>query len=80
MGLGLISTVMVPVDSPTFTTTPFDISSRPLTTATITWSPENWDSINIRDDRTRTPNLATIVQEIINDTGWVGVSRYVIYI
>ena len=46
-----------------------DVSSRPTTIASVDWSPDNWD----RGDTgvaQRTPNLKSIVQEIIDLPGW----------
>ena len=44
-----------------------DISSRPLTRASIIWQPE--PSINVHDDLT-TPDIADIANEIVNGAGW----------
>ncbi len=57
--------------APVFTTSKFNITSRPLTTASVGWSPPTW----VKDARTldqRTPELASVVQEIVNRQTWDG--------
>ena len=51
----------------TFTSTSNDISARPLTTASVTWNGVPNSAVNTK---LTTPNLATIVQEIVNPAGW----------
>jgi hypothetical protein len=58
-------------NAPTFTTVAASISSRPRTTATVAWSPVPWTIVNEAGLNQRTPNLASIVQEIVNRPGWV---------
>lgn len=56
-------------DAPTFTTTSNDITSRTTTSASVSWNNiGTWSEDEISDD-TRTPNIATIIQEIINLSG-----------
>jgi hypothetical protein len=57
-------------DAPTFANTAANISSRPRTTATVGWAPEAWTSVNEAGPNQRTPNLASIVQEITSRPGW----------
>jgi hypothetical protein len=47
-----------------------EISSKPKTTATVAWSPGPWSVIHERGAAEQTPNIKTIVQEIIGVTGW----------
>lgn len=58
-------------DAPTIATDPYFISSQPLTTAYVAWSPANWTTPGEAGAGQRTPNLAAIVQEIIDRPGWV---------
>lgn len=57
-----------------FTTVTNDITTRPVTTSTVVWdnssspSTASWEPVN---DIKSTPELKTIVQEIVNRTGWV---------
>ena len=55
----------------TFLTTANSISSRPRTAATVGWAPAPWTIANEAGPNQRTPNLASIVQEITNRSGWV---------
>ena len=43
---------------------------RPHTTASANWSPEAWTSENLRGTAQRSPDLAAIVQEIVDQEGW----------
>jgi hypothetical protein len=54
----------------TFTTATRNVSSRPRTTASVGWTPPGWPTVDARGVDQRTPNLAPVVQEIINRTGW----------
>ena len=56
-------------NAPTFTTTAFNVSSRPRTTAAATWSPAPWTAGQSGPDQ-RTPGLTAVVQEVVNRPGW----------
>lgn len=53
-----------------FTTGSFNITSRPLTTASVDWSPGSWVAENDAGPDQTTPDLAAIVQEIIDRPGY----------
>lgn len=55
----------------TFSNANFDISNRTLTTVNVPWSPPPWTIIGEAGPDQQTPDLATIVQEIVNLEGWV---------
>jgi uncharacterized protein YjiK len=55
---------------PTFTSTAGDVSSRPRTTAAVPWAPEPWSNKGSRGPDQRTPNLWSVVQEIVDRPGW----------
>ncbi|HZN38533.1 MAG TPA: hypothetical protein VFD82_06995 [Planctomycetota bacterium] len=57
-------------DAPAFATTAANISSRPRTTNTIPWTPASWTIGHEAGPDQRTPNLASIVQQVINRPGW----------
>jgi hypothetical protein len=57
-------------NSATFTSTPSNISSRPRTTASVQWTPEPWRTVLVADEDQRTPNLAAVIQEVIDRPGW----------
>lgn len=43
------------------------LSTKPRTTAAVTWSPAVWSTVGAGQ---RTPNLAPIIQEMVNRPGW----------
>ncbi len=53
-----------------FTTTPRDLSSRARTTASVNWTPASWVTSGASGAEQRTPNMASVIQEIVNQTGW----------
>jgi hypothetical protein len=55
--------------APTFTTTAFNVSSRPRTAATTAWSPAAWTAGQSGLDQ-RTPDLTPVVQEVVSRPGW----------
>ncbi|GJL78480.1 MAG: hypothetical protein NPINA01_14690 [Nitrospinaceae bacterium] len=54
----------------TFTSATNNITLRPLTTASVPWSPAPWNSVGEAGLNQQTPNISSIVQEIINLPGW----------
>lgn len=54
----------------TFTVTPFNLSSRPRTSASATWAPPAWTVLQERGAGQRTPDLAVVVQEVVSRAGW----------
>jgi hypothetical protein len=59
-------------DATTFTSTYGDISSRTTTSASVPWSPEPWTTRGEAGPNQRTPNIATVIQEIVSRPGWSG--------
>ena len=53
-------------DAPTFTKMKRDISSRAATTASVDWAPSEWR----KNDLYRTSDLSSVLQEIIERSGW----------
>ena len=43
-----------------------DLSVRPRTNASVVWEPEPWSYVHARGPRQRTPNLAPIIEELVN--------------
>ncbi len=59
------------IDSaPTFASTSGSISSRATTAASAPWSPAPWNVRGEAGPDQRTPNLAAVIQEIVNRPGW----------
>ncbi len=48
----------------------FDLTSRPLTRAQVTWMPPAWRKKSAHGRDQRTPDLSAIIQEIIDEAGW----------
>ena len=65
-------------DAPQFTSTDFDISSRTNTTAFVDWNIPDWINTSDEGPAQETPNLSSIVQEIIDRPGWVSGNAMVI--
>ncbi len=55
---------------PTFATTAFGISSRPRTTAAVSWAPQAWPTVGEAGAAQRTADLATVIQEIVDRPAW----------
>ena len=58
-------------NAPTFLSTSKNVSSRPRTAASVAWSPPAWKKVGEAGLGQRTPNLAPVVQEVVNRSGWV---------
>jgi hypothetical protein len=56
--------------APAFTSTSGNLGSRPRTAAAVAWSPPAWPSTGAAGAEQRTPDLAAIVQEIVDRPGW----------
>ena len=59
-------------DNPeTFMDNSWNISSRPLTSSGVNWAPQGWYVVDEAGASQRTPDLSSIIQEIVNRTEWV---------
>lgn len=47
-----------------------DISTRPRTAASTSWSPPAWALVGEAGSNQRTPDLSAVIQEIVNRPGW----------
>jgi hypothetical protein len=54
----------------TFALASFNVSSRPRTSASVAWVPAPWPTLQAAGVDQRTPNLAAVLQEIVNQPGW----------
>ncbi len=61
-------------DAGPFSSSDQDISSRPRTQASVHWEPAEWNDIGAAGPAQRTPNLASIIQEIIAREGFTPAS------
>ena len=57
-----------------------NITSRPATVATVPWSPVPWTVVGAAGPDQQTPDLATIIQEVVNRSGWASGNSLVIII
>jgi hypothetical protein len=64
----------------TFTSVDGDISSRFTTTASVSWSPEPWLAAGDAGLAQQTPNIAAVIQEIVNNLNWMSGNSIVIII
>lgn len=57
--------------SAAFGTTANNVSARAQTSAFVTWSPAAWSTVGQATTTQRTPDIKTIIQAIVNRSGWV---------
>lgn len=57
-------------NAPTFTSAAGNISARPKTSASVVWNPPPWTTIGAAGPEQRTPDIAAVIQEIIDRPGW----------
>lgn len=55
---------------PAFTSTAYNISGRAKTSASVSWTPPAWATLQEAGANQRTPNLTSIVQAIIGRSDW----------
>ncbi|MGB5624454.1 MAG: LamG domain-containing protein, partial [Woeseiaceae bacterium] len=67
-------------DAPTFTTGNSNISSRSRTSASVAWAPVAWTTVGEAGPDQRTPDLKSVIQEIVNRPGWTSGNDIVIII
>jgi uncharacterized repeat protein (TIGR02543 family) len=47
-----------------------DVSGRTPTDASVTWSPGDWTTVDESGEAQRTPDLSSIIQELVDRDGW----------
>jgi hypothetical protein len=67
-------------DPPAFSSTNRDISNRPRTTTSVSWNPEPWTSRNEAGPNQQTPDIALVIQEMVDQSGWTEGNSLVILI
>lgn len=67
-------------NAPIFASTSRNVSSRLKTSSVVSWSPASWLTLGTAGSDQRTPNLAPIVQEIVNQTSWAAGNSMVMII
>jgi hypothetical protein len=58
------------VNAEPFAEVKHNITSRRKTAASVKWSPEPWTVGGERSKRQRTPDLASVIQEVVNQPDW----------
>jgi hypothetical protein len=53
-----------------FTTSAFNLSTRPRTSASVNWSVPAWTVFGAAGADQRTPDLSSVLQEVVNRAGW----------
>lgn len=67
-------------NSPAFTTSAYNVSTRAKTTASVSWAPSSWGTVGAAGSAQRTPDLKAIVQEIVNRSGYTSQSAITLII
>jgi len=67
-------------NSSAFTTTIFNVSSRPVTTAAVSWAPVGWTVAGEAGLNQQTPDLSGMIQEIVNRPAYTSASAISIII
>jgi hypothetical protein len=65
---------------PAFTTASGDVSSRTRTSASVGWNPAAWRTVGARGTEQRTPDLRSVVQQIVSRPGWAGGNALVLVV
>ncbi len=68
------------VNAPTFTAAKANISSRIQTDAFVEWTPEPWNTPGEAESDQKTPNIASVIQEIVNQEGWLSRSSLAVFV
>ena len=58
-------------NAPAFATNQNNISTRAATSASVSWQPPAWNTIGEASAAQQTPNLASVLQEVIDRPGWI---------
>jgi hypothetical protein len=61
-------------NSAAFTTTSYNVSARTKTTASVNWTPMAWSTIYAATPDQRTPDISSVIQEIVKRSGYTSSS------
>ncbi|MCB0551727.1 MAG: metallophosphoesterase, partial [Phaeodactylibacter sp.] len=67
-------------DAATFTGDDFSISSRPRVNASVSWAPADWLAIGDAGQAQQTPDIASIIQEIVSNPNFSASSAIALFI
>ena len=54
----------------TFGTAPYEITDKTKTQASVSWSPPNWNTVGDQTGDQQSPDISSIIQEIVNRPGY----------
>jgi len=57
-------------DAATFTTSTNNISNRPTAPSSVPWSPPAWSTVGDRGPDQQTPDIAALIQAVVDRPGW----------
>jgi hypothetical protein len=57
-------------NAPVFADSDFNITNRELTSAVVNWSPPDWNVNSAQGPNQQTPDISSIIYEIVNRPGW----------
>lgn len=63
-----------------FSSSNYNLTSRATTSASVAWSPPAWTSVGAAGADQRTPDLSSVIQEIVDRGGWSSCNAMVIVI
>jgi hypothetical protein len=66
-------------DAETFSSDGLSVSLRPKTTASVVWDVPVWTETHLMGPDERTPDISSIIQEIVNQPGWAGEALVLIF-
>lgn len=58
-------------NSPSFTTISSNVSNRTTTSASATWNPSPWSNVGAAGTNEQTSDLSSVLQEVVDRSGWV---------
>ena len=65
-------------DAAAFTTDVFNVTTRPTTVSSANWNPEAWAAISDAGAAQQTPNVAPLIQEIVDRADWAAANALVL--
>ncbi|MBY5161740.1 Ig-like domain-containing protein [Salsipaludibacter albus] len=81
---GQVTTLQVALqqadDPPTFSSAAFDLTSRPRLGSPVPWTPPSWNVVGERGPAQQTPNLAALLQQLVDRPGWASGNAVVVLV
>ncbi len=67
-------------DADEFLWTGYDIANRSKTTDSVAWSPPDWTTVGAQGADQQTPDLSSLIQEIVDQSGWVSGNAMALFV